>query len=110
MGSGLCEAQHPPSPQMCVMPGKCTFLTPPRLANTFWYPGRTPCAHRCVLGVSHQVLQKVAALYENNLAGLELLPGGMLEADGSLFSTIILEQFLRLRDGDRFWFENTKNG
>ncbi|NXV67641.1 DUOX2 oxidase, partial [Molothrus ater] len=57
-----------------------------------------------------QVLQKVAALYGNNLAGLELLPGGMLEAGGSLFSTIILEQFLRLRDGDRFWFENTKNG
>ncbi|NXM10532.1 DUOX2 oxidase, partial [Ploceus nigricollis] len=57
-----------------------------------------------------QVLQKVAALYGNNMAGLELLPGGMLEAEGSLFSTIILEQFLRLRDGDRFWFENTKNG
>ncbi|NXC82970.1 DUOX2 oxidase, partial [Cercotrichas coryphoeus] len=57
-----------------------------------------------------QVLQKVAALYANNVAGLELLPGGMLEADGSLFSTIILEQFVRLRDGDRFWFENTKNG
>ncbi|NWS87624.1 DUOX2 oxidase, partial [Toxostoma redivivum] len=57
-----------------------------------------------------QVLQKVAALYANNMAGLELLPGGMLEADGSLFSAIILEQFVRLRDGDRFWFENTKNG
>ncbi|NXJ25412.1 DUOX2 oxidase, partial [Dicrurus megarhynchus] len=57
-----------------------------------------------------QVLQKVAALYANNLAGLELLPGGMLEADGSLFSTIILDQFVRLRDSDRFWFENTKNG
>ncbi|NWV18318.1 DUOX2 oxidase, partial [Origma solitaria] len=57
-----------------------------------------------------QVLQKVAALYANNMAGLELLPGGMLEADGSLFSTIILDQFVRLRDGDRFWFENTKNG
>ncbi|XP_023790135.1 dual oxidase 2-like [Cyanistes caeruleus] len=57
-----------------------------------------------------QVLQKVAALYANNVAGLEMLPGGMLEAEGSLFSTIILEQFVRLRDGDRFWFENTKNG
>ncbi|NXY16100.1 DUOX2 oxidase, partial [Atrichornis clamosus] len=57
-----------------------------------------------------QVLQKVAALYANNLAGLELLPGAMLEADSSLFSTIILDQFVRLRDGDRFWFENTKNG
>ncbi|NWV91589.1 DUOX2 oxidase, partial [Machaerirhynchus nigripectus] len=57
-----------------------------------------------------QVLQKVAALYGNNVDGLELLPGGMLEANGSLFSTIILDQFVRLRDSDRFWFENTKNG
>ncbi|NWS75108.1 DUOX2 oxidase, partial [Crotophaga sulcirostris] len=57
-----------------------------------------------------QVLEEVAALYANNTAGLELLPGGMLEADGSLFSAIILDQFVRLRDGDRYWFENTKNG
>ncbi|NWR41001.1 DUOX2 oxidase, partial [Regulus satrapa] len=57
-----------------------------------------------------QVLQKVAALYANDMSRLELLPGGMLEADGSLFSAIILEQFVRLRNGDRFWFENTKNG
>lgn len=64
----------------------------------------------CVAGVSGQVLEKVAALYANNTARLELLPGGMLEADGSLFSAIILDQFVRLRDGDRFWFENTKNG
>uniref|UniRef100_A0A8V5HG52 NAD(P)H oxidase (H2O2-forming) n=1 Tax=Melopsittacus undulatus TaxID=13146 RepID=A0A8V5HG52_MELUD len=60
--------------------------------------------------LERQVLEKVAALYANNTAGLELLPGGMLEADGSLFSAIILDQFVRLRDGDRFWFENTKNG
>ncbi|GAB0193891.1 dual oxidase 2-like [Grus japonensis] len=60
--------------------------------------------------LEQQVLEKVAALYANNTARLELLPGGMLEADGSLFSAIILDQFVRLRDGDRFWFENTKNG
>ncbi|XP_061205838.1 dual oxidase 2 isoform X4 [Neopsephotus bourkii] len=60
--------------------------------------------------LEQQVLEKVAALYANNTAGLELLPGGMLEAEGSLFSAIILDQFVRLRDGDRFWFENTKNG
>ncbi|NWQ96895.1 DUOX2 oxidase, partial [Burhinus bistriatus] len=60
--------------------------------------------------LEQQVLEKVAALYANNMARLELLPGGMLEVNGSLFSAIILDQFVRLRDGDRFWFENTKNG
>ncbi|NXV54229.1 DUOX2 oxidase, partial [Uria aalge] len=60
--------------------------------------------------LEQQVLEKVAALYANTTARLELLPGGMLEADSSLFSAIILDQFVRLRDGDRFWFENTKNG
>ena len=38
--------------------------------------------------------------------------GGMLETHGgpgSLFRAIIKEQFTRLRDADRFWFENTDN-
>ncbi|NXN97737.1 DUOX2 oxidase, partial [Rhinopomastus cyanomelas] len=60
--------------------------------------------------LEQQVLDKVAALYANSTARLELLPGGMLEADQSLFTAIILDQFERLRDGDRFWFENSKNG
>ncbi|NXA53234.1 DUOX2 oxidase, partial [Nothocercus julius] len=57
-----------------------------------------------------QVLEQVADLYANDTTRLELLPGGLLEADMSLFSAIILDQFVRLRDGDRFWFENTRNG
>ncbi|NWX91519.1 DUOX2 oxidase, partial [Nothoprocta pentlandii] len=57
-----------------------------------------------------EVLKQVADLYANDIARLELLPGGMLEANMSLFSAIILDQFVRLRDGDRFWFENTRNG
>ena len=39
--------------------------------------------------------------------------GGMLESTdgpGILFRAIIKEQFTRLRDADRFWFENEDNG
>lgn len=60
-----------------------------------------------------QVLEATAALYHQDLSRLELLPGGLLESHGDpgpLFSAIVLDQFVRLRDGDRYWFENTRNG
>lgn len=60
-----------------------------------------------------QVLEATAALYNQDLSHLELLLGGLLESHGTpgpLFSNIILDQFVRLRDGDRYWFENTGNG
>lgn len=60
-----------------------------------------------------QVLEATAALYNQDLSRLELLPGGLLESHGDpgpLFSTIVLDQFVRLRDGDRYWFENARNG
>ncbi|XP_037690014.1 dual oxidase 2 [Choloepus didactylus] len=63
--------------------------------------------------VEPQVLEATAALYNQDLSLLELLPGGLLESHGDpgpLFSAIVLNQFLRLRDGDRYWFENTRNG
>nr|XP_040824379.1 dual oxidase 2 [Ochotona curzoniae] len=63
--------------------------------------------------VDPQVLEATAALYNQDLSLLELLPGGLLESygdPGPLFSTIVLSQFVRLRDGDRYWFENTRNG
>ncbi|XP_052581546.1 dual oxidase 1 [Peromyscus californicus insignis] len=59
------------------------------------------------------VLEATAALYDQDLSRLELLPGGLLESHGDpgpLFSTIVLDQFVRLRDGDRYWFENSRNG
>ncbi|XP_017401018.1 dual oxidase 1 [Cebus imitator] len=59
------------------------------------------------------VLEATASLYNQDLSWLELLPGGLLESHGDpgpLFSTIVLDQFVRLRDGDRYWFENARNG
>ncbi|XP_006831758.1 PREDICTED: dual oxidase 1 [Chrysochloris asiatica] len=59
------------------------------------------------------VLEATAALYNQDLSRLEMLPGGLLESHGDpgpLFSAIVLDQFVRLRDGDRYWFENTRNG
>lgn len=43
---------------------------------------------------------------------IDLYIGGMLESKdgpGELFAAIILDQFVRIREADRFWFENDKN-
>ena len=50
-----------------------------------------------------------------NLDDVDLYIGGMLETDvigrpGELFRKIIRQQFERIRDADRFWFENPQNG
>uniref|UniRef100_A0A3P9PLG9 NAD(P)H oxidase (H2O2-forming) n=1 Tax=Poecilia reticulata TaxID=8081 RepID=A0A3P9PLG9_POERE len=53
------------------------------------------------------------ALYGGDISKLELFPGGLLESTdgpGPVFSAIILDQFERVRNGDRFWFENKQNG
>ncbi|KAI1904336.1 hypothetical protein AGOR_G00004610 [Albula goreensis] len=62
---------------------------------------------------SPQLFKDLAALYGNDISKLELFPGGLLESSGApgpLFSSIILDQFQRIRNGDRFWFENKQNG
>ena len=61
-----------------------------------------------------EMFDDLRQLYKGSLDGIDLYVGGMLECDGNkpgpLFSEIIREQFLRLRDADRFWFENNDNG
>ncbi|CAJ0580698.1 unnamed protein product, partial [Mesorhabditis spiculigera] len=59
-------------------------------------------------------LRNLTNLYGNDINKLDAYVGGMLETNGTgpgeLFSKIIMDQFVRLRDGDRFWFENQLNG
>ncbi|XP_033750428.1 dual oxidase 2-like isoform X2 [Pecten maximus] len=60
-----------------------------------------------------EVLSKLQSLYGNTTAPdeLDIFTGGLLETTedgpGELFKAIMLDQFLRIRHGDRFWFENT---
>ena len=61
-----------------------------------------------------QILQRLQTVYENRTDKIDIWPGGLLETTangpGPLFRKIILDQFVRTRDGDRFWFENEQNG
>ena len=61
-----------------------------------------------------QAVRKLKQLHMNRVDMLDIFVGGMMETrksgPGALFSTIILDQMYRIRDGDRFWFENTDNG
>lgn len=57
--------------------------------------------------------QSLMSAYENRLDNIDAYVGGMLESDGrpgELFRAVIKDQFQRLRDADRFWFENENNG
>jgi hypothetical protein len=61
------------------------------------------------------VQQKLAALY-GSVDDVDLWVGGLAEdhvrgsSMGQLFQRIIADQFTRLRDGDRFWYENVFSG
>lgn len=60
-----------------------------------------------------QLLRDLEELYDGDVSKLELFPGGLLESldgPGPVFTAVILEQFERTRNGDRFWFENRQNG
>lgn len=60
-----------------------------------------------------QLLHDLEELYNGDVSKLELFPGGLLESQdgpGPVFTAIILDQFERTRNGDRFWFENRQNG
>ncbi|KAK3606296.1 hypothetical protein CHS0354_037972 [Potamilus streckersoni] len=61
-------------------------------------------------------IEKLRWVYGNTSKpdNVDLFPAALLETTpdgmGETFRTIIMDQFLRIRHGDRFWFENIKNG
>lgn len=67
----------------------------------------------CVRVSPSQLLRDLEELYDGDVSKLELFPGGLLESldgPGPVFSAVILDQFERTRNGDRFWFENRQSG
>lgn len=59
-----------------------------------------------------QLLNRLRTLH-GSVDKLDVFTGGLLEGSatgmGPLFKTVIKRQFERIRDGDRYWFENTDN-
>ncbi|XP_020296286.1 dual oxidase-like [Pseudomyrmex gracilis] len=56
--------------------------------------------------------QEFLRLYNNSLDDVDVWIGGLLETNdgpGTLFQNITRDQFQRIRDGDRFWYNNTSN-
>ncbi|XP_050314845.1 dual oxidase 1-like isoform X2 [Anthonomus grandis grandis] len=56
--------------------------------------------------------KQLVQYYRNKLEQFDALSGGLLESksgSGVLFSAVLHDQFRRIRDGDRLWFENLQN-
>ncbi|KAM9496643.1 dual oxidase 1 [Clarias gariepinus] len=66
------------------------------------------------LSMAHpEIFVELAKLYGNDINRLELFLGALLEINegpGPVFTSIVLDQFERIRNADRFWFENQQNG
>ncbi|KAF4081387.1 hypothetical protein AMELA_G00160610 [Ameiurus melas] len=60
-----------------------------------------------------ELFLELSKLYGNDINRLELSVGVLLEINngpGPVISSIVLDQFERIRNADRFWFENQQNG
>ncbi|KAL3290150.1 hypothetical protein HHI36_023514 [Cryptolaemus montrouzieri] len=63
--------------------------------------------------ITNETRETLRSLYKNKIDDVDVWVGGILETSddgpGMLFTKIIMDQFRRIRDGDRFWFENAEN-
>ena len=76
----------------------------PRVSN--WSEINTDLYHK-----DRELFEKLEEVYGEGrrMDNIDLYIGGMLESNngpGPLFRRIIKDQFQRIRDADRFWFEN----
>lgn len=63
--------------------------------------------------VNTSISESMIEQYNNNWDNIDIWVGGIMETGdnpGELFRAIISDQFRRIRNGDRFWFENLNNG
>lgn len=77
------------------------------------YPGLSDLLKDLLYVSMSQLLHDLEELYDGDVSKLELFSGVLLESlddPGPVLSAIILDQFERTRNGDRFWFENRQNG
>ncbi|XP_071039639.1 dual oxidase 2 [Parasteatoda tepidariorum] len=59
-----------------------------------------------------QLILKVLPKYYTSMDEVDIFLGGLLETKngmGPVFKEVIREQFIRIRNGDRFWFQNKEN-
>jgi len=87
-------------------------------------PGYTAWREYCGLGraktfndlkghLDHQALEQISILYES-IDDIDLYTGALAEIPeldnliGPTFTSLIADQFMRLQDGDRFWYESAE--
>ncbi|XP_076380631.1 dual oxidase 1 isoform X2 [Megalopta genalis] len=62
--------------------------------------------------VDMDIKNEFMKLHNNSFDNIDIWVGGILETDhgpGELFQAIIIDQFQRIRAGDRFWYRNKNN-
>lgn len=84
------------------------FLLPKNKSIESWDDLKDVISSRLNHSIIIDQLQKLYKSFKD----IDIWVGGLLETEnspGPLFRSIIKDQFRRIRDGDRFWFENRKN-
>mmetsp|Transcript_5020 Transcript_5020/g.8338 ORF Transcript_5020/g.8338 Transcript_5020/m.8338 type:complete len:1579 (-) Transcript_5020:342-5078(-) len=64
-----------------------------------------------------ELAANLSKAYDGNIDDMDLFAAGIVEstkldngAPGKLYQEILRQQFVRIRDGDRFWYANKENG